>query len=463
MNVDTLRARAPTCGRRAAAPRGRWRAAPVVGGMTLLLLAAGSIPAVAVEWDIEVVEPAMMFVTSFLTMDLAADGTPHIAHSMEYFTHYAVKSGSEWVIELPYPSEVGGAGVALALDPDGNPWLVFGEGGFEDSWPLRVAKRINGVWSVEDLPDDVAFNANCAMAWSDAGVAHIAYGDGGGALRHGQMREGRWQLETAGTGSAPGFDVSMALDAQGNPYISHWQYGLERSNYEACTYWTGKGWQQQVLDDSVGGCNCIHSGTAIDRKGNPHVVWETHYCAAPVDLRYATAIDGVWQVTTIHRSLGSYAAGCSIALDRGAGPHVAYGTEYCTGMGDSELWYAHLTPTGWVRELVDDNGDAGEINSVRIDADGYLHIAYFAGDGVSQQGEIRYAVSRTPVGPQPGDLNCDGALNTFDIDPFVLALTDEAGYTAAFPLCDRTLADINNDAAINTFDIDPFVQLLTGL
>ena len=61
-----------------------------------------------------------------------------------------------------------------------------------------------------------------------------------------------------------------------------------------------------------------------------------------------------------------------------------------------------------------------------------------------------------------GDLNCDGLLNAFDIDPFVMAITDVAGYTAAFPDCDYMLADVNGDGAVNAFDIDPFVLLLTG-
>ncbi len=61
-----------------------------------------------------------------------------------------------------------------------------------------------------------------------------------------------------------------------------------------------------------------------------------------------------------------------------------------------------------------------------------------------------------------GDLNCDGLLNAFDIDPFVLALTDPAAYAAAYPNCDFILADINGDGLVNAFDIDPFVQLLTG-
>ena len=63
---------------------------------------------------------------------------------------------------------------------------------------------------------------------------------------------------------------------------------------------------------------------------------------------------------------------------------------------------------------------------------------------------------------QLGDLNCDGTLDAFDIDPFVLALTDPVGYAQQFPDCDRMLADIDGDGDIDAFDIDPFVTLLTG-
>ncbi len=61
-----------------------------------------------------------------------------------------------------------------------------------------------------------------------------------------------------------------------------------------------------------------------------------------------------------------------------------------------------------------------------------------------------------------GDLNCDQAVNAFDIDPFVLALTSPDEYAAAYPDCDWLLADVNNDAAVNAFDIDVFVAALTG-
>ena len=61
-----------------------------------------------------------------------------------------------------------------------------------------------------------------------------------------------------------------------------------------------------------------------------------------------------------------------------------------------------------------------------------------------------------------GDLNCDGAVSAFDIDPFVLALTDAEAYAAVYPDCDAGLADTNCDGLVNAFDIAPFVTCLTN-
>ena len=60
-----------------------------------------------------------------------------------------------------------------------------------------------------------------------------------------------------------------------------------------------------------------------------------------------------------------------------------------------------------------------------------------------------------------GDMNCDGRVNNFDIDPFVLAIVSgQAAYEAAYPDCDFMNADANSDGTVNNFDIDPFVDLL---
>ncbi|MBL8880277.1 MAG: hypothetical protein JNG88_14280 [Phycisphaerales bacterium] len=62
-----------------------------------------------------------------------------------------------------------------------------------------------------------------------------------------------------------------------------------------------------------------------------------------------------------------------------------------------------------------------------------------------------------------GDMNCDDLVNAFDIDPFVLYLSEPAAYAAEYPNCaGRWPADANQDGVVNNFDIDAFVELLEG-
>jgi hypothetical protein len=60
-----------------------------------------------------------------------------------------------------------------------------------------------------------------------------------------------------------------------------------------------------------------------------------------------------------------------------------------------------------------------------------------------------------------GDLNCDGLVNAFDIDAFVLALTNPGAYATAYPDCNILNGDVSCDGLVNAFDIDGFVYCLT--
>jgi len=63
----------------------------------------------------------------------------------------------------------------------------------------------------------------------------------------------------------------------------------------------------------------------------------------------------------------------------------------------------------------------------------------------------------------PADMNGDGIVDLFDIDPFVLALTDPEGYATAYPdLNPILLGDMTGDGVLNNFDIDGFVIALSG-
>ena len=101
-----------------------------------------------------------------------------------------------------------------------------------------------------------------------------------------------------------------------------------------------------------------------------------------------------------------------------------------------------------------------------------LDVALTNAFGINDRGEIACS-GRTRSGfsgfhayllrpPQPGDLNCDGAVTFDDIDPFVLALSNPAGYAAAYPGCLLLNGDCNSDGVVSFDDIDPFVALLSG-
>ncbi len=59
------------------------------------------------------------------------------------------------------------------------------------------------------------------------------------------------------------------------------------------------------------------------------------------------------------------------------------------------------------------------------------------------------------------DCNCDGVVDFFDIDPFVLALSAPSQWVVRYPNCDLNCnCDVDRNGYIDFFDIDPFVALL---
>ncbi|MFH1747935.1 MAG: alpha amylase C-terminal domain-containing protein [Planctomycetota bacterium] len=61
-----------------------------------------------------------------------------------------------------------------------------------------------------------------------------------------------------------------------------------------------------------------------------------------------------------------------------------------------------------------------------------------------------------------GDMNCDGTVNSYDIDGFICALSPSCDYEGQYPECDRNRADCNGDGTPNAYDIDLFIALVGG-
>jgi len=60
-----------------------------------------------------------------------------------------------------------------------------------------------------------------------------------------------------------------------------------------------------------------------------------------------------------------------------------------------------------------------------------------------------------------GDLNGDDIADRNDVDAFILALTDPNTYEEIYPWVGVFNADVNGDGRVNAFDIDPFITLIT--
>jgi RHS repeat-associated protein len=61
-----------------------------------------------------------------------------------------------------------------------------------------------------------------------------------------------------------------------------------------------------------------------------------------------------------------------------------------------------------------------------------------------------------------GDANCDGSVNGYDLDAFLLAMTNPTQYRATYNRDVVLMADFNDDWAVNGYDIDPFVAIMTS-
>ncbi|QOJ15143.1 MAG: hypothetical protein HRU75_11030 [Planctomycetia bacterium] len=128
-----------------------------------------------------------------------------------------------------------------------------------------------------------------------------------------------------------------------------------------------------------------------------------------------------------------------------------------------ELWRIPTSRNG-VAELV--QSSASPIDNLQ-----HIHV-----HGLAAGDYVLRVVRHTDFGPESepvalawhsegvalrGDMNGDGRVTAFDLDPFTLALFDPAAYRANFPgINPLERGDTNYDGEFDLFDIDSFIELL---
>ena len=108
--------------------------------------------------------------------------------------------------------------------------------------------------------------------------------------------------------------------------------------------------------------------------------------------------------------------------------------------------------------------------SAGIDANGYVYfnmtdVQMLPATGFFRLGTMVFTsgnVTLNRIPAVPGDMNWDGVVNNFDIDPFVLALAEPVFYSTLYGYSPLYPGDVNRDGELNNFDIDPFIECLAG-
>jgi len=192
-----------------------------------------------------------------------------------------------------------------------------------------------------------------------------------------------WKIDTIVPAGTNAFLPALAVDKNGNPYIS---YLDDNDGYVKYAFKNGTNWSispvARVANSNGTVANGGLSAIALDAANNPHV---TYYDYGNGQLKYAKKIGSSWTTIVIplpNDPKMSYAspfipwADCSIVLDTTTG--VAHISLQMSG-GLSGFVLGYWRP-GYAHALIVDSkdGNSGYQNAIALDASGFPGISYEA-------------------------------------------------------------------------------------
>ena len=241
-----------------------------------------------------------------------------------------------------------------------------------------VADQDASGWHIETVDSEGDVGEYTSLALDEEGYPHISYFDYTNRinpnLKYAYQDASGWHIETVDSEGQVGWYTSLALDESGYPHISYHSYYNPTGEYALkYAHQDASGWHIETVD-SVG-ITGYYTSLALDESGYPHI---SYYDDTNDDLKYAYQDASGWHIETVD-SAGYVGEYTSLTLDGSGYPHISY---YCCGtptpgcnIGD--LKYAYQDASGWHIETVDSEGNVGRHTSLALDESGYPHISYY--------------------------------------------------------------------------------------
>jgi len=226
---------------------------------------------------------------------------------------------------------------------------------------LKQAQAQDGLWSIEVAAENVGSGSGLATFDGILFAAFISDDDDKlyCAVKNGSI----WVIEEVDTSSAFAEHLDIAI-SDGNVFISY--VDTLSHNLKAATRAPTGTWAATVVDNITQVQSW--SSAAGDSLGRLHI---TYYEPLSQDLCYAMYDGDNWTLSKLDNSGGVCSA---IVSDDNNKQHVFY---IDLVLAKERLSYITNSGAKWVTEIVDQQGDVGEQSSIAVDAEGFVHIAYY--------------------------------------------------------------------------------------
>ena len=309
--------------------------------------------------------------------------------------------------------------IGIAVDSNNHPHISYAAKGDHCGNGLRLASHDGSSWSTQGV--DVGSNRGCdsAIIIDENDHIYIAYQDRSASkLKITTDKNGRWDDYTVNTGSHPsdiypGYMTSMAVDAQGQFHIAHFEDKNEDLRYS--TGLPNGPWTTTVIDST--GHTGRDPSIAVDAADQPHIVYNTW---SGSNLKYATqdSTTSNWTISTL-ASTGDVGQGNAIFIDANGDMHVPF-DDATTGHLDYMSTSTGLSVTEEVTvefgQLGAVTGDVVNDTTIRmitpsVASAGVVDLTVVDKDGIAHMHHATYTFIH------PDDLDSDGVLNEQDDCP----------------------------------------------